>query len=105
METDPHIAAMAATPLTADELLRLNLPDKRTALVKGVLVVREPAGYQHGEVVMNLATAIHTFVRTHRLGSILAAATRSTARTCSPDYRFHSPTSCRTSLAPEPFSV
>jgi Uma2 family endonuclease len=76
METDPYIAGMAAaTPMTADELLHLNLPDKRTELVRGVLVVREPAGYQHGEVAMNLATAIHNFVRAHRLGSVLAAET------------------------------
>jgi len=76
METDPYIAGMAAaTPMTADELLHLNLPNKRTELVKGMLVVREPAGYRHGEVAMNLATAIHTFVRAHRLGSVLAAET------------------------------
>ena len=75
METDPYIAGMAATPMTADELLHLNLPDKRTELVKGVLVVREAAGYRHGEVAMNLATAIHSFVRAHRLGSVLAAET------------------------------
>ena len=76
MESDPYIAGMAAaTPMTADELLHLNLPDKRTELVRGVLVVREPAGYRHGEVAMNLATAVHTFVRAHRLGSVLAAET------------------------------
>jgi Uma2 family endonuclease len=76
METDPYLGGMAAaTPMTADELLHLNLPDKRTELVQGVLVVREPAGYRHGEVAMNLATAIHTFVRAHRLGTVLAAET------------------------------
>ena len=76
MESDPYIAGMpAATPMTADELLHLNLPNKRTELVRGVLVVREPAGYRHGEVAMNLATAVHSFVRAHRLGSVLAAET------------------------------
>jgi len=76
METDPYIAGMAAaTPMTADELLHLNLPDKRTELVRGELVVREPAGFQHGVVAMNLAIAIHTFVRAHRLGTVLAAET------------------------------
>ena len=34
--------------LTADELLHLNLPNKRTELVKGALMVREPPGYYHG---------------------------------------------------------
>lgn len=76
MQSDPYIAGMAAaTPMTADELLHLNIPDKRTELVRGVLVVREPAGYRHGEVAMNLATAVHSFVRTHKLGSVLAAET------------------------------
>jgi hypothetical protein len=48
--------------MTAEELLRLNLPNKRTELVRGVLVVREPAGYQHGDVAMRLAAAIFTHV-------------------------------------------
>ncbi len=30
--------------LTAEELLHLSFPDKRTELVRGVLVVREPPG-------------------------------------------------------------
>jgi Uma2 family endonuclease len=64
-----------ATLMTADELLRVNLPDKRTELVKGVLVVREPAGYRHGEVTMNLAAAIHAFARPRSLGRVLAAET------------------------------
>ena len=34
----------APTIMTADELLTLHLPDKRTELVRGRLVVREPAG-------------------------------------------------------------
>ena len=46
---------MVAPPLmTADELLRLHMPDKRTELVRGVLVVREPAGYRHGKVTAEL---------------------------------------------------
>ena len=40
MERDPYIAGMAAAiPMTADELLHLNLPNKRTELVRGVLLV------------------------------------------------------------------
>jgi hypothetical protein len=30
--------------MTADDLLRVRIPEKRIELVKGVLVVREPAG-------------------------------------------------------------
>lgn len=76
MESDPYIAGMAAaTPITADELLHLNLPNKRTELVKGVLVVREPAGYQHGVVAMNITLVLGGFVHTRGLGRLLAAET------------------------------
>ena len=61
--------------MTAEELLRLSLRDKRTELVRGVLVVREPAGYRHGEVTMNLAAAILAFARPRGLGRVLAAET------------------------------
>ena len=76
LETDPYIASMAAaTPMTADELLHLNLPDKRTELAKGVLVVRELAGYQHGVVAMNITLVLGAFVHTRGLGRLLAAET------------------------------
>jgi len=61
--------------MTAEELLRLNLLNKRTELVRGVLVVREPAGYQHGDVAMRLAAAIFAYVEAHGLGRVFAAET------------------------------
>ncbi len=61
--------------MTADDLLRLNLPNKRTALVKGVLVVREPAGYRHGDVTTKLTVVIGGFVQARNLGTVLAAET------------------------------
>jgi Uma2 family endonuclease len=61
--------------MTADELLRLSLADQRTELVRGVLVVREPAGYLHGRIAVRLARAIGNFVDTHGLGDVLAAET------------------------------
>jgi Uma2 family endonuclease len=64
-----------AANLTADELLRLNLPDKRTELVRGVLVVREPAGYLHGRVAAKLANLLMNHVEAHDLGCVLAAET------------------------------
>jgi Uma2 family endonuclease len=48
--------------MTADELLRLNLPDKHVELVRGVLVVREPPGYTHGRVTANLAWRLMSHV-------------------------------------------
>ena len=61
--------------LTAEELLHLNLPNKRTELVRGVLVVREPAGYQHGDIAARLLLAIGNHVLTHDLGRAFAAET------------------------------
>lgn len=61
--------------LTAEELLRLNLPNKRTELVRGQLVVREPAGYVHGDIAMRLGAAILRHVETHSLGRVFAAET------------------------------
>ncbi|MEX2154938.1 MAG: Uma2 family endonuclease [Gemmatimonadaceae bacterium] len=66
-----------ATPalMTADELLSLNLQDKRTELVRGQLIVREPAGFRHGVVAMELAARLATFVKTYGLGVVVAAET------------------------------
>ena len=61
--------------MTAEELLRLNLPNKRTELVRGVLVVREPAGYQHGHVAAQLLAAIANHVNVNHLGRVFAAET------------------------------
>lgn len=76
MKSSPYIQAVPpATLMTADELLRLNRPDKRTELVRGVLVVREPAGYRHGAVAVNLTLALGNFAQAHGLGRLLAAET------------------------------
>lgn len=65
----------SAVPMTAEELLRLKLPDKRTELVRGVLRVREPAGYQHGDVAATTLLVLGSFVREHRLGRVFTAET------------------------------
>ncbi len=61
--------------MTADELLRLDLPNKRTELVQGMLVVREPAGFRHGEVAVRLTKALVNFVDAGHLGTVVAAET------------------------------
>jgi Uma2 family endonuclease len=61
--------------MTAEQLLRLNLPNKRTELVRGVLVVREPAGYHHGDVAARLLVAIANHVYANDLGRVFAAET------------------------------
>src|SRR3989442_814324 len=61
--------------MTADDLLHLHIPDKRVELVKGLLVVREPAGGRHGRVAMALARHIANHADAHRLGPVYAAET------------------------------
>ena len=39
--------------MTADELLHVNIPGKQVELVRGVLVVREPPGFQHGAIILH----------------------------------------------------
>jgi Uma2 family endonuclease len=76
MPRRPYIDRVsAAALLTAEELQHLNLPDKRTELVRGVLVVREPAGYRHGDIAMRLGAAMHQHVESNRLGRVFAAET------------------------------
>ncbi|MCC6317289.1 MAG: Uma2 family endonuclease [Gemmatimonadaceae bacterium] len=75
-ETIRHIDRMTAAALmTAEELLALNLPDKRTELVRGRLIVREPAGYQHGDVAMRIGAALFEHCRGRQLGRVFAAET------------------------------
>lgn len=64
-----------AALMTANEVIRLKLPDKRTELIRGRLVVREPAGARHGAVVMRLGYRITAHVEVHHLGRVYAAET------------------------------
>ena len=61
--------------MTADDLLRLNMPNKRTELVRGQLIVREPAGYVHGDIAVRLTVAIANHVERNGLGRVFAAET------------------------------
>jgi len=74
----PYVPGMppgSPAPVTAEELLTLSIPDKRVELVRGMLVVREPAGYAHGRVAMNLAVRLATYVEGARAGQVFAAET------------------------------
>lgn len=74
MPAEPaYVPKMSPTQLmTADELLSFNLPDKRTELVKGVLVVREPPGGRHGRITAELARLIANHVVERGLGTVYA---------------------------------
>jgi Uma2 family endonuclease len=64
-----------AAVLTADDLLRLNLPNKRAELVRGALRVFEPPGFIHGVAAAKVLVAIGNHVHEHHLGVVLAAET------------------------------
>jgi Uma2 family endonuclease len=61
--------------MTADELLKIHVPSKRTELVQGVLAVREPAGYVHGLVTMNLTARLVLYLQEHPSGQLIAGET------------------------------
>src|SRR6185436_2839784 len=61
--------------MSAEELLRLSLPDRRSELVRGRLLVREPAGYVHGRVANLIAVPLTIHVQAHDLGCVFTAET------------------------------
>lgn len=61
--------------LTANELMRLHMPNKRTELVRGRLIVREPAGLRHGAIAAELTARLRNFVTERSLGIVVAAET------------------------------
>jgi Uma2 family endonuclease len=72
-----YVPAMPPPPalLTADDLLHANIPNKRTELVRGVLRVREPAGFLHGRVALNLGAELRAYAKRTDAGAVLAAET------------------------------
>lgn len=62
-------------PMTAEELLRLQPLHKRSELVGGVMRVREPAGFWHGQIASEIGFRIRNHVRRYQLGITLAAET------------------------------
>ena len=75
----------SAGVVTAEELLYLNLPDKQTELVRGSLIVREPPGYQHGLVALEIARLIANHAADHSLGVAVAAETGFISQGRAPD--------------------
>src|SRR5213595_31298 len=72
-----YVPLMSPPPplMTADELLRTHVPHKCTELVRGVLVVREPAGSRHGLVTMNLGAELAVYAKQTGAGAVYAAET------------------------------
>lgn len=69
------MSAVATKIMTAEQLLRMPTNGKRFELVQGELHEMAPAGWEHGDVGLNLSTPIDSFVRKHDLGKCVAAET------------------------------
>ena len=59
--------------LTADDLLDLYGQGVRGELIRGVLYETVAAGIEHGEIVVNFAAELRTFVRPRRLGRVVGS--------------------------------
>lgn len=75
MLAEPAYVPAMPPLMTADELLQVNMPHKRTELVRGVLRVREPAGFLHGRVALNLGAELRVYAKHTDAGAVLAAET------------------------------
>jgi Uma2 family endonuclease len=71
----PSVPPPPPALMSAEDLLHAHVPDKRTELVRGMLVVREPAGGRHGRVANELSRVIGNHVHAHALGAVYAAET------------------------------
>jgi Uma2 family endonuclease len=61
----------ASGTMTAEELFALNIQDKRTELVRGVLVVREPPGVAHGYIALKIGSVLRAFAEANDLGVVV----------------------------------
>ena len=61
--------------MTSEELALNPIPNKRTELVRGRLVVREPARYRHGRVAARILIEIGIYLRHNPIGTVCAAET------------------------------
>lgn len=61
--------------MTAEQLSRQQPPHKRSELVNGRMVVREPAGHRHGRIANRLAYLLTRYVDDRDLGVVFAAET------------------------------
>ena len=62
-------------PMTADALLRWSAPGMTAELIRGILVVREPPGAEHGLLADRFSYRLRQFVEAHDLGEVFAQDT------------------------------
>ena len=61
--------------LTADDLLRLHSEGVKGELIMGVLHKKVSSGLEHGQIVLNIGSPLHQFVRARRLGRVIGSDT------------------------------
>jgi len=71
MPAEPAYVQNMTQLMTAEDLLQPHVP-KHAQLVRGVLVVREPPGFRHGEITPRLTSALMMHVDAHTLGRVVA---------------------------------
>lgn len=59
--------------LTADDLLRLHSEGVKGELIMGVLDEKVSSGLEHGEIVGNVLSPLHQFVKSRRLGRVFGS--------------------------------
>ena len=64
---------LADKRLTADDLLRLYSEGVRGELIRGELCETVSTGQDHGKYVANATILVGSFVKSHRLGSVMAS--------------------------------
>src|SRR5256712_6205925 len=70
-----YVPDMSTPLMTAEELLYTSVPNKRTELVRGRLVVHEPPGGKHGNVTANLGARLWTHANLTRAGAVFVGDT------------------------------
>lgn len=60
--------------MTSEQLLGCEVPGKRVELIRGTLVVRDPASFRHGDVTVRLAAALRAHLTRERLANSWAEA-------------------------------
>ena len=59
--------------MTSEELALNPIPDKRTELVRGRLIVREPARVRHGVITARIVIEIGMYLKDHPIGVVMTA--------------------------------
>lgn len=86
--------ATATTPLTAEEFFDLPDDGRKLELVRGEIVATPSPGMEHGEVQVNIASLLKTFLRGTKFGRVVVESGLVTERTLDtvrgPDVSYYS---------------